>query len=121
MPKVKIDQIRADEVSARFRKGYLQAHREHAYKTTATHLFLSPNAKLKIDRTFQPWHKRIARPGDWLAHLIFVVTLGISRPCAQCKSRMAAMNKSGWRGLPMLLAKAIRRRALRTVFRTSKL
>jgi hypothetical protein len=42
---------------------------------------------------------RILPPGDWLAMLIQVVTVGLVRPCAGCKSRMASMNRTGWRGL----------------------
>lgn len=50
---------------------------------------------------------RILPPGDWLAMLVQVVTFGLVRPCAGCKSRMAAMNRAGWRGLPILFLIAL--------------
>ncbi len=50
---------------------------------------------------------RILPPGDWLSMLIQVVTFGLVRPCAGCKSRMAAMNRAGWCGLPILFLKAL--------------
>ena len=45
---------------------------------------------------------RVARPGDWLGAMIFVVGFGRIPVCAGCQTRWAEMNKVGWRGLPRL-------------------
>ena len=38
----------------------------------------------------------LARPGDWLASLIYVFTLGAVRPCTTCRTRAAKLNRAGW-------------------------
>ncbi|MAX26008.1 MAG: hypothetical protein CMJ19_16040 [Phycisphaeraceae bacterium] len=50
---------------------------------------------------------RLLPPGDWLSMLMQVVTFGLVRPCAGCKSRVAAMNRAGWCGLPILFLSAL--------------
>ena len=46
---------------------------------------------------------RLMPPGTWLVNAIALITIGLVRPCTGCKSRARAMDRAGWKGLPVLL------------------